>query len=106
MHHIKRETWFGGAKLNGVNCGRLMDKNEEIINMIRDVFIEMNKGTVSENNIDIYCKDHKEILTKMNKVYRCMRTLTITDDSITKTKDHICKTMLLWRKSGMLKTWN
>ena len=34
----------------------------------------------------------------MDNAYRCMRTLTITDDLITKTKDHICKTMLLWRK--------
>ena len=55
MYHIKREAWFGGAKLNGVNCRRLMDKNEEIINKIRDIFIEMNKGTVSEENIHIYC---------------------------------------------------
>ena len=31
-----------------------MEKNEEIINSIRDIFIEMNKGTVSENNIDIF----------------------------------------------------
>ena len=57
MYHIKREAWFGGAKLNGVNCRRLMDKNEDIINSIRDIFIEMNKGTVSENKIDIYCKE-------------------------------------------------
>ena len=34
----------------------------------------------------------------MDNAYRCMRSLTITDDLITKTKDHICKTMLLWRK--------
>ena len=27
MYHIKREAWFGGAKLNGVNCRRLMDKS-------------------------------------------------------------------------------
>ena len=47
MYHIKREAWFSGAKLNGVNCRRLMDKNEEIINSIRDIFIEMNKGIVS-----------------------------------------------------------
>ena len=60
IYHIKREDWFGGAKLNGVNCRRLMEKNEEIINSIRDIFIEMNKGTVSENNIDIYCKYHKQ----------------------------------------------
>ena len=38
MYHIKREAWFGGAKLNGVSCRRLMDKNEEIINSIRDIF--------------------------------------------------------------------
>ena len=47
MYHIKREAWFSGAKLNGVNCRRLMDKNEEIKNNIRDIFIEMNKGIVS-----------------------------------------------------------
>ena len=98
MYHIKREAWFGGAKLNGVNCRILMDKNEEIINSIRDMFIEMNKGTVSEDNINTYCKEHKQILTGMNNAYRCMRTLTITDDLITKTKVHICKTMLFWRK--------
>ena len=31
-----------------------MDQNEEIINRIRDIFIEMNKGTVSEDKIDMY----------------------------------------------------
>ena len=61
-----------------------MDKNEEIINSIKDIFIEMNKGTVSENNIDIYCKEHKQILIEMDNAYRCMRTLTITDNLITK----------------------
>ena len=58
----------------------------------------MNKGTVSENNVDIYGKEHKQILTEMENAYRCMRRLTITDDLITKTKDHICTTMLLQRK--------
>ena len=48
MYHIKQEAWFGGAKLDGVNCRRLMDKNEYIINSIRDIFIEMNKGTISK----------------------------------------------------------
>ena len=52
----------------------------------------MNKGTVSEENINIYCNEHKQILTEMDNAYRCMRTLTIIDDLITKTKDHICKT--------------
>ena len=48
-------------KLNGVNCRRLIDKNEGIINSIRDISIEMNKGTVSEDNINIYCNEHKKI---------------------------------------------
>ena len=38
IYYIKREAWFGGAKLDEVNCRRLMDKNEEIINKIRDMF--------------------------------------------------------------------
>ena len=58
MYHIKREAWFGGAKLNVANCRRLMDKNEDIISSIRYIFIEMNKGTISENNIKMYCKEH------------------------------------------------
>ena len=41
MYHIKREAWFSGAKLNGVNYKWLMDKNKEIRNKIRDIFIEM-----------------------------------------------------------------
>ena len=91
MYHIKREVWFGGSKLNDVNCRRLMDKNEDIIISTRDILIEMNKCTVSENSISIYCKEHKQILTERDNAYRCMRAVTIIDDLITKTKDHICK---------------
>ena len=40
MYHIKREAWFGGAKLNGVNCRRLIDQHEVIINNIRDVLLK------------------------------------------------------------------
>ena len=34
----------------------------------------------------------------MDNAYRCMRTLNITDDLISKTKDHIYKTTLMWRE--------
>ena len=34
----------------------------------------------------------------MDNAYRYMRTLKITDDLISKTKDYICKTMLIWRE--------
>ena len=36
-----------------------MGKNEELINNIRDIVIEMNKGTVSDDNINMYCDKHK-----------------------------------------------
>ena len=48
----------------------------------------MNKGTVSEENVNIYCDEHKQNLIEMDNAYCCIRTLTITDDLITKTKDH------------------
>ena len=84
MYHVKREAWIGGAKLNGINCRILMDKNEEVINKIRDIFIDVNKGTVSEEIIHIYCDKHKRILSEMDNAYRCMRTLKITDELISK----------------------
>ena len=59
MYHIKREPWFGGAKLNGVNYRRLMDQNEEIINRIQAIFIEMNEVVISEDKIYIYCDRHQ-----------------------------------------------
>ena len=55
-----------------------MDKNEDFINSINDIFIEMNKGTISENNIKIYCKEHTQILTKMDNAYRCKRVNRMT----------------------------
>ena len=70
MYHIKRETWFGGTKLNEVNCRRSIYHHEVIINNIRDIFIDMNKGTITEYNINNHCDKHKQILTKMDNVYR------------------------------------
>ena len=98
MYHIKREAWFGGDKLNEVNYRRLMNKNEKIINKMRDIFIKMNKGTVSEENINIYCDKHKQMLTEMDNAYRCMRILKFTDELISTTKNHICKTMIMRRE--------
>ena len=63
-YDIKREVWFGGSKLYGVNCRRFMDKNEEIIISIRDILIETNKGTVSNDSINMYCDKHKHILIR------------------------------------------
>ena len=40
------EAWFGDAKIHGVNCRRLMDEYEVIINDICDIFIDANKGII------------------------------------------------------------
>ena len=37
-YHVKQEAWFGGDKLNGLKCRRLMDQNEVIINNIRYMY--------------------------------------------------------------------
>ena len=58
---MKQEAWFGGAELNEVNRRRFMDKNEEIKKKIRDIFIEMNKGIASDENINMYCDKHNTI---------------------------------------------
>ena len=68
------------------------------MNNIRYIFIEINKGTLSDENINMYYDKHKHFFTEMNNAYRCMRTIKNTDELISKTKDHICKTMLLWRE--------
>ena len=75
-----------------------MDKKEKIIKGIRDIFIEMYKGTVYNDNIDMYCDKHKQFYTEMDNIYRYMGTIQITDMIISKTKYHSCKTMLLWRE--------
>ena len=41
-----------------------MDQNEVIINNIREIFIGMNKSTVSEELINMSCDKYKQILTK------------------------------------------
>ena len=82
MYHIKREAWFGGDKLNEVNYRRFMYQYKVIINNIRDIFIEINKGTVVEEHINLYCDKHKQILNEMHRAYCCMRSLNITDGLI------------------------
>ena len=58
----------------------------------------MNKGTVFDVNINIYCDKHKHMFTELDHAYRCMITLKLTDKFISKTKAHVYKTILLWRE--------
>ena len=78
-----------------------MDQYEVIINNIRDIIIEMNKGTVYQKSIIMYCDKHKAIFNGMDHVYRCMRSLNITDELISKIKYNVYNTMLLWRELNL-----
>ena len=42
---------FFGGKLNAVNCRRLMKHPIDIIDGIKDIFIEMNKCIVSDEEV-------------------------------------------------------
>ena len=52
----------------------------------------------------MYCDKHKQFFNEMDYVYRCMRALKNTDELISITKDHVYKTMLLWRELTLLVT--
>ena len=58
----------------------------------------MNKDTVSEESINMYCEKRKHNFNEIDHAYRCMRLLKITDKLITKTKDHVYNTILLQRE--------
>ena len=58
----------------------------------------MNKCSASEKYIIMYCDKRKQFLKVMNHTHRFIRSLKITDRSISKTKDDVYNIMLLWRK--------
>ena len=59
LYHIKREGWFGVTNLNVINSRRLMGEHEVIVNDIHDIFININKGTITEDSINNVCDTHK-----------------------------------------------
>ena len=57
---------FNG-KLNEVNCRRLTKHYIDVIDGIRDMFIEMNKGIVSDEDIRLVTRKSKTLLKKWTK---------------------------------------
>ena len=81
--------------MNGVNCRRLMKHHIDTINGINDIFIETNKGIVSDKDICLVTNKYKILLNEMNEEYRYIRTLIIDDNLIGKTRIHIKKAIFL-----------
>ena len=56
----------------------------EIINGIKEIFIEMNKGLVTNEKISLVTNEYKLLLYEMDEVYRCIRILNVDDNLIEK----------------------
>ena len=61
----------------------------DIINGINKIFIEMRKDDLSDLETTNKTDKYKKILKKLVDVYRCVKTLTIDNVFIDKTRNHI-----------------
>ena len=49
-----------------------MKHHIDIIDDIKDTFIEMNKGIISDKEICLVTNKYKTLLNEMDEVYRCI----------------------------------
>ena len=75
-----------GGKLNRVNYIRLIRYHVDIIDGIRDIFIEMSKYVVSDEDICFITNKYKVFPKEIDEAYCSMRSLNVNDDVIYKTK--------------------
>ena len=61
---------------------------------MREIFIEMNKGVVSDEEICLVTNKYKNLLNEIDEAYRCIRTL-IVDDNLLKIKNSYLKNNVL-----------
>ena len=66
--------------MNGVNYRRLIKNRINIIDGIKDIFIAMNKGIVSDEQICLVTNKYKTLLNKMDEAYRCIRSLIVDEN--------------------------
>ena len=71
---------------------------------MKDKFIVMNKGIVSDEEIYLVTNKYKTLLNEMDEESRCIRSLVIDDNLIEKTRIHIQKTLFLWGELKLLIT--
>ena len=86
------------AKLNGVNCRRLIKHHIDVINGIKDIFIEGNKDIVSDDEIYLVTNTYKTLLSEIDEGYRCTRSL-IVDDNLIGKLEFIFKKQCLCREN-------
>ena len=74
----------------------------DVINGMREIFIEMNKGVVSDEEICLVTNIYKKLLNEMDEAYRCISTLIVDDNLTKKTRIRIEKAIFLWRDLKLL----
>ena len=74
---------------------RLMKHHIDIIDGIKDIGIEMNKGILSYEDICLVTNKYTTLLNEMDEVYWCIRSLIIDDNLIEETRIHIKNNFLL-----------
>ena len=82
LHKFDIKHGFFGGKLNGANCWRLMTHHIDIIDDIKDIFIETNEGIVSDEEICLVTNELKTLLIEMDEGYCCIRLLIVYDNLI------------------------
>ena len=86
LHKFDIKCEVFGGKLNGVKCRRLIKNHVDIIGEMRDIFVDMNKGIVSNECICLITNKYKTLLKyKINgETYRCIRPLFVNDNVVFK----------------------
>ena len=61
-----------------------MKHHIEIINGIKEIFIEMNHSVVSDEEVCLVTNKYKKLLHEMDEACRCIRILIFDDNIIEK----------------------
>ena len=75
--------------MNGVNCRRLTEHHIDDIDGIKDIFIEMSKGIIFNEDTSLVTNKYKILLKEMDEAYYCIRSLNVNDNVINKSKNRI-----------------
>ena len=70
-------------------CKRLMKNHAYLIDGFRDIFIQISKGIISNKNIYLVTSKYNILLKELGEIYRCIRSLFISDDVVFKTNIYI-----------------
>ena len=66
-----------------------MEHHIDDIDGIKDIFIEMSKGIIFNEDTSLVTNKYKILLKEMDEAYYCIRSLNVNDNVINKSKNRI-----------------